>query len=85
MFQLTRPHGARHDVTACMTVTECFNSRARMERDTNCEPSNPTAMSFNSRARMERDEMLDLQHQTDAKRFNSRARMERDGSCRKHR
>ena len=37
-FQLTRPHGARLLILVCLVKFKCFNSRARMGRDTVTEP-----------------------------------------------
>ena len=58
-FQFTRPHGARlHGPNAGSVLKMCFNSRARMGRDSAVIKKKEVMQCFNSRARMGRDNRL---------------------------
>ena len=58
LFQSTRSHGARLNTRKLHEQLECFNPRARMERDTSATVVFSFVKCFNPRARMERDEVL---------------------------
>ena len=78
LFQSTRPRGARHDVSAVVSLFQSFNLRARVGRDADWRRSTCwDNVCFNPRARLGRDQ-VSLPSTCRPLRFNPRARVGRD-------